>query len=1480
MCKAAKLRSLKERPPYSGLRRTVRWIGGILLFLLIAIIGIALLLLLPAVQTWTAQKLAERVSSEFGVEVRIDRVALDPFGPLVLKGVFISDLQGDTLIYTELLAVNGLRIHPRSNSIKAGSLELRDTRFALEKARGDTYSNLTQILRKLRSDDPSAAGEAWSFSVGEVKVDRIHFTFTDHTKEHAPFGVDFDHLDVHSSIHGRRFFMYKDSIAVKFEKLALADHSGFQLDRLSGAATVSPRGIGIGGMVLRTPESHIRGELKFTNESWTDYEEFTDRVDMRLQLDRSELDFGDISYFATELEGIRLPIKLKGLIRGTISDLRGRNLEMELGDRTRFSGSADLTGLPDMANTFMLIDVDELRTVPADLATLPVPPFTAGGSLQLPPEIWQLGEISFAGNFTGFTSSFTAYGTSNTALGELRTDLSYERNKETDIFTLSGRAATNAFRIGPLLKTDAIGPLAANIRIKGSGRSLAGMHVDLQGSFPFFTFQGRRIAGIEANGRLERNLFNGELKVADEHLVMDFKGLADMRGRWPEVDFSAEVGHIDLKALGFLPDQEYSALSVSIDAKGRVSPDSLLGRLEAQDVSYCDANGDHELGDIVLRSGRTMGRNVLELESEFADATITGTFLPTKLGRDVTDVIYSVFPVLREEMSAFGEDQRFDFTVYAKHTEAVLGLFVPGLVIDSGAVLEGSLDSREYDVDLSAQLPGVQYKDFHALDLELFAAKALDVLAFRLDSERQTWQDSIWFEGTSMTGKAYQDEIELAFGWKSSSSGTNGEVDLIGEVRGSRSIALDLLPSRLDLGRGNWQNDRTVHLEIDSSMVRIDSLVVQNSDQRLAVDGTISPDPGDPLAFILDQVELENFAPFLGGPKFEGVLNGSGQFFDLYKAPIVRSELRVDSVVIDGHEIGNVHLSAGWTQGQRAVELQGHIDRGAVKALDFNGQMILDEERSLELDLVMDRFDLKFIEPYLPSGLSDIQGIVTGTIDVTGNLGDPQLNGEVELFNAGLRIDYLNTLYTFDHRMKVAPDMFALDNVVIRDDEGNTATLVGTIIHDGLKDINYDISGSLDRLKVLETTIEQNDIFYGKAYGHGDVSVSGHAGFMEIDVDARTAAGTDIHFPIGGSTEVSAIGFINFISTDTGTVEEPPIDLAGVTLDMQVEVTPDAHFELIFDPTVGDIISGRGRGNIEMSVGQTGRFDMRGQVEISDGDYLFTLQNVVNKRFQLQPGGTIMWFGDPLDAHLDLQATYRVRAPLYDIMYEKNDAYRRRVPIDVVMQLRDRLLNPEINFEIRLPSVDEAVRTQVNSAMSTEDELNRQVFALIVLNRFVPPPSYAQSQEGRGGNVAGTTGFELMSNQVSNWLSRLSSDFDLGVNYRLGDNISQDEFEVAVSTQLFEERLLLSTNLGVAYGQQTTQNTNTLIGDFLVEYLLTQDGRLRLKAFSQSNDRNLNRTDQALTTQGAGLAYRVEFDNIWDRFFGWLGPKRKEEIER
>ncbi len=1472
-----KTNPLGAKGVYGKIFRTIGWTTIIVVLL---VIGLASALLLPGVQTWVANQLGGHLSERIGAEVRIGRVAIKPFGPIVLRDVFIGDLQGDTLIAAEGLRVQGLRVRPKSHLLQASSVVLERGRFALHTAQGDAHSNLTNLLAQIGSGDTTTTSDDWTIRVARVLIDDLHFSFYNDNEDHAPFGVDFDHVDVRASIMGRQLFMFGDSIAMEMESLALVDHSGFQLDRLSGSVAVRPQGIDIANMLLRTPRTEVHGGLRFITEGWAAYNSFTQEVMMRLELDSSRLNFGDIAYFAPDLEGVDLPIGVHGRIRGTVSELRGRNVSIAFGERSWFRGSADLSGLPDVPNTFMLVDVDELRTDPEDLALLPIPPFTGKTTLEIPAEVRHLGEMRFSGNFTGFTRAFTAYGVSNTALGELRTDLSYERDTLTNVFTLSGRAATSSFRIGPLLKTSSVGPLAANIRMNGRGTTLAGMRADLEGNFPFFTFEGRRITGITAKGRLERDLFNGKLDVNDEHLVMHFEGLADMRGRWPQVDFNAQLQHLDLRELGLLPEEEYSTLSMLVNAQGRLSPDSLLGRLEARQVSYCDERGEHDLGDIVLRSGRTQGRNVLELDADFADAIVIGDFLPTQVGDAVSNVIFSVFPALRDETQYVQAEQNFHFEVYTKDSEELLNLFMPGLEVDSGGVIQGGLDSRSFDLDISAELPGVRFGQLYARELEVMVDKTLDVLAFGVHSPHQTWKDSVWFSGTRITGKAYQDELEMALGWDASSSGTNGDIDLLGEVRGLHSYAFDLLPSKLHFGRGNWENHRPVHIEVDSSTVRVDSLVLHNQDQRLAIDGTISREPTAALGILFDDVRLENLDVFIPNPKLRGSVDGTAQLFGLYGAPIISSDLRVDSVTVDGHVIGDLLFTASWTQGERAIALNGHVDRGNVKALDFNGRMILDEGNTLELALIMDRFDLRVIDPYMPEGLSDVQGLVTGTIDVTGQLAEPKVNGEVDLANAGLRIDYLNTLYTFDHRVIIRPDMFAFDNVIVRDEEGNTGKLVGTIIHNGLKDWNFNVSGTMDRLMVLNTSLADNEIFYGRAYGSGDVSVSGYAGSMEIVVDARTAPGTDIHFPIGGSVEVSDIGFINFLSSDTTEQEQVAMDLTGVSLDMKVDVTPDAHFELIFDPTVGDILSGRGRGNMEMSVTPTGQFTMRGQVEISDGDYLFTLRNVVNKRFQLEPGGRIVWYGDPFDASLDLHATYRVRAPLYDIMYEKNDAFRRRVPIDVAMHLRDKLLNPEINFEVRLPSVDEAIRTQVNTVLNTEDEVNRQVFALIVLNRFVPPATHAGQDVPRGGNVAGTTTSELLSNQVSNWLNRLSSGFDLGVNYRPGDNITQDELEVAVSTQLLNERLLLSANAGVAYGQQTTQTNNQLIGDFLVEYLLTEDGKLRLKAFSQSNDRNLTRTDQALTTQGAGVAYREEFRTLGDLWQRVLNIFRSSEKDR
>jgi hypothetical protein len=1436
---------------------------------LLLVVLFAIAMLFPGVQTKVGGWLASAASERTGADVRIGRVAIGLDGSVRLADVHVGDLRGDTLFHVPELRVKGLRVDPDGHLVQLSRMELHNARFALATAQGDAHSNLTNLLNKLASGDTSSTGADWTVRCAHFLIDGLHFSFHDDNYPRKPFGVDFTHVDVPDAhVEGHRLVVVGDSINAFMERVSLTERSGFRVDQLAGATSVSGKGIRIEQMVLRTPVTDLRGKLSMASENWLAFNDFTQNVNLRLDLDSSKLDMSDVAWFAPELEGVRFPMTLSGKVRGTISELKGRNLKVHFAQRSYFEGNAEFSGLPEIANTFMVLDIDALRTDKDDLHRLPVPPFKERGLLQLPPEADLLGDIDFSGRFTGFLRAFTAQGRANTALGDLRTDLSYERDTLTDRIMLSGRAATNSFNLGALLGTRTIGTMAANVRLKANGRSLQTMKVDLDGDFPLLTINGRTVTGITANGHLERNLFNGELHARSEDLNVDFKGLADMRKRWPVVDFAAKLHHADLSALGFVDKPGYSSLNMDIKAAGRLSPDSLLGRLQLDGVSYCNADAEYDLGDLLVESGREAGENTLRLTSDFATAEVIGTFLPTRLPSAFAHVVYSVFPSLTDDVVYGHELQAFRYKVVARETEELFDLFIPGLFIAPNSTVEGSFSTRTFDLDLTADIPFMRFGAIGIDSLELIADKTLDLLAFSAHSTRQRFSDSLWTAGTAITGKAYQDELEFELGWETSNHGTNGDLELLGEVRGMRSITLDLLPSRLYFGRGTWHTDRTAQITIDSSTVVIDSLVLRNEGQLIALDGAITKDRSRPLGFALEGVDLLNLEPLLDGPVLSGTVEGEGRLFDLYGTPYVASYLCADSLAVKDIPVGDVRFAATWLEGQGALDLNGSLTRGPIKALDFSGRLGVKKDNVLDMVLIMDRFDLNFINPYMPEGISDIGGEVTGTIAVGGSLADPRMKGEVDVRNAGLRIDYLNTRYTFSNKVKVEPDMFTVDHAVVYDEEGHTGKMGATVIHERLEKWNYDIWGSMNNMLVLNTTEAMNGLYYGKAYGSGDFGVSGFQGLLEVNVDATTAPGTDIHFPVGGSTEVSPIGFVQFNSTDTADAEEE-VDLSGVSLDMDVHVTPDARMELIFDPTVGDIMAGSGVGNIEMSVTPSGDFSMTGQVEVTQGDYLFTLRNVVNKRFEVIPGGRIIWYGDPFDAQLDLQAVYKLRAPLYDIVPpgERTDAYKKRVPVEVVMGLRDKLMNPEIGFQVRLPSVDEGIKAQVSSVLSTDQERNRQVFALIVLNKFLQPPVYAGSGSPTGsGNVAGTTTSELLSNQVSNWLSGLSNDFDLGVNYRPGDNITQDELEVAVSTQLFNERLLLSTNVGVQYGARATTNSSSLIGDFQLEYLMTNDGKLRLKAFSVTNDRNLNQADQAPTTQGAGLAYRVDFDS-WGEFW-------------
>jgi len=1452
------------------------------LLLLATLLGaVSLALLAPSVQTRLAQWLGERLSAQAGTTISIDRVELRLFGPNRLHGVYIADLKGDTLIAADELWIRGLRVHPGAHLLEVRRVELHRSRFALSRAKDDLHSNLTNLLNKLSSADSTGAPSApWRFHCREVDIRALHFSYHDDNIPVLPFGLDVDHVDVPSAqILGRELAIAGDSVCFNFDQLTLTDRCGLVLNNLTGAARVAPRGIRVDGLHLITgPQrkgsigSEVRGDVDLRTQSLGDFDDLETKVFIHARLDSSRLQFADVALFAPDLEGVDYAIALRGMFQGPVNDLKGRHMDLYFGQRSAFHGDVGMTGLPDIRNTFIVLDAREIHTDPADLATLPIPPFLQKRRLVVPPEVGRLGRMTFRGNFTGFINSFTTYGDASTAAGPLNSDISFDRDTVTGYFQLRGKLATTGFDLGKVLETSAVGHIAMNMKVQAKGKDLNTLEAELEGTVPELGLAGFTIGGITLNGKLEKNLFNGELHCDDPKLKLDFNGLADLRGRWPDVDFTADVRRMDLRALGLVGGSGYSDLVMEVRAKGELAPDSLKGSVHMEDVSFCNDSLDLHLGNIDLVSEREAGVPVMRLESSMADAEVRGPFYPTLLPKALQGVLSGVFPALERPMDLPEDGQDLTFDVTVKDAQPLLNVLVPGLILSAGSHATGNFNDRKAELGLDAHFKQVGYKGFMGDSLVVSVEKNMDLLAFKVESNGAVRKDSMEMRQLEIVGKAYQDQVLLQASWVGRKKGNEGDLNLEATVNGPDSYTIELKPSKLVFDRGEWTNTRTARIQVDSTTITVDTLELVNADQVLRLGGTIGKDPSMALSFDLHDVRLENLRPLYQGPALHGALSGDGRVFDVYHSPYLLSYLCIDSLAFEDKTVGDLVFTAAYRNGEDAIDVNGTLQHDTLQALRFDGRLTPGQADELQVKLKMDHFDLRFLNPYLPSGISDVQGTVTGTINVTGKLAEPQVNGEALLTDAGLKINYLNTKYTFTHPVSIRPDAFFMDNVTLYDQQGGTAHASAfTVYHHGLKDWNFDVAIQMDSLLVLDTGPADNSLYYGRAIGRGDLNVEGYADNLGITVNAKTMPGTSLHFPLGASTDVSGIPFVRFTGKDDQTLSEnESVDLSGVHMDMNVEVTPDAKFELIFDPTVGDILRGRGQGNIAMSVTPSGDFSMKGDVAVVDGDYLFTLRNLVNKRFGIEPGGHINWFGDPFDASIDIDAVYRLRAALYDVMPAalRTEAYRKRVPVEVTMHLTQKLMNPDIGFEVRLPTVDEGVRTQVNSAMASTDDLNKQVFSLIVLNRFLPSdktntaaPGNTNTTDIGQGTLA--TGTELLSNQVSNWLSGISRSVDLGVNWRTGDAISQDEFELALSTAIFNDRLQLTTNFGLSYGAGgTQQGTNSFIGDFSAEYALTQDGKLHFKGFSQSNDRNLNQVDQAATTQGIGLAYRVEFDNF------------------
>jgi hypothetical protein len=1431
-------------------------------------IFVLLLLKSPSFQTVVSSHAAAWLSEELNAPVKVGSVDLSPFFLLKLGDVMIGDQKGDTIAYIPLLTVYISELSIAKKTIGIGNISLYDPVIKAIRDE-DSIPRYQFLITYFGGDTTETDSSGWKLTLKSFDLHNAFVIYQKLPVQPKPWGINYRDIQISSlSLMASGFESDADTFRLKIRNLSMFEKSGIAIRTLFADITIEPEKIRLDNFFVRTPGSAISmSELSFRFNSLEDFDQFEENVRIQAKLNPSQIDFRDAGYFSSYLKGLDEKILISGDIKGKISSLRGKNIFLSIRKKTRLHCDFSIDGLPDAEAAFWHFDFHRFTTSMEEISDLPIPPFNENVTLNLPSEAIKFGNISYKGKFSGFTTDFVAFGSFKTSLGELGSDASLKQSADGKTIHLKGRLWSNSIMAGQLAGVpEEIGNAGFAVSADGVINKNGTYKMTLKGDISHIRVRDYLYTNLVLNGVVTDKTFDGELHADDPNVKLDFFGKVDFSEKIPVYDFSCALEKCYFSRLHLFGNDSLARISVNINA--RISGndvDNLNGLVSLSEISYRSSKNILNANSIEISSAQGEAEKEIIIRSDIADVTLTGNFSFKTIADASTQFLADYFPSLQKKnndpklLKQMAENPSYiDFDIYTGKVNSFLKEFIPGLNIAENSRIKGHMDfsQRSLEFDATSLKVSMDETEFSEIDFTGNAAEGL----FRMEGNIGNLKQGESFSARDIIIgiNGHTDTCFVDLGWDRNDSlslagNLSGMVRFFRTAGGSTALSFEATPSMLWLADSAWYINEAVITYADST-VFVEKFVLNHENQYLYADGSVGREK-DNLDITINNFNLANLNIFLekDGYTFSGILTGNAHIKGILSSLKLNSEFEIDKLIINGEDLGKTVSSAQYNSDLQRIDLDGSMHRGVIKTISYKGYVSTKGDLNLHADL--NKVRMKIIEPFVEGILSEVRGDISGMLDITGTTAKPLAEGKITVQKASFMVDYLQTRYNFTGDILINNSSFDINDLRLFDANGNYADINGKVSHHNFSDIGLSIQITPVNFLMLNTRASDNELFYGKAIATGIIDVTGSLDEIKLKINARTEKDTRFFIPLSSSSEVSEYSFITYVSSQsTQTITEEKPRVTGLSMDFNLNVTPDAEVQIIFDSKVGDVIRGMGNGNLRMLINTNGDFQLFGDYVIEQGDYLFTLQNVINKKFQIEKGGTIRWNGDPYEAMMDMKAIYKLKTSLYDLTGDSTG----RVPVECILSMKNNLMQPEMSFSINLPESDPKAQGVISNL--PPDEINKQVISLLVMNRFVTPENMkgGVAENRSSGNALGVTSSELLSNQLSHWLSQISKDFDIGVNYRPGDDITADELEVALSTQILNDRVIVNGNVGV--GGQQHNTSSQFLGDFEVEVKVNRSGKLRVKGFTKSNESIIY--DTSPYRQGLGIFYKEDFDSF------------------
>lgn len=1433
-------------------------------------------------------------------------------GKIDLSKIVIDYDNAGTSLNTKLnlgkLLVNFNAIDLKKQLVDIKSIEFSDTKGNLVLGKVEK-----QALKNATAKDTSSAAEnaSWKVNLGKADFNKIAFAFDDMNAPRIKKGMDFMHLDLKNiSLKANNFYYSLDTISGDINSFTLQDKSGLNVQELKTNFYYGPKNAFLKNLYLKTPQTLLKDEVIAKYPSIESLSKNPENLYIDANINGSKLGFKDILLLIPTLSTTApfntMPnavMNINSKVIGKVGDLRIPKLEISGIGNTRIAASGTIKGLPNVEKAYFDLNIKNFQSTAKDLNAF-IPKGTLPANIQLPSTFAAKG--FFKGGINNFNTNLALV--SNYGMAKVKASFDQRvKNRE----KYDAVVDINNFDVGKLIKNDSVGRISLKANVKGIGLDPKTANATIDGTlikavFNKYTYQNLALKANVANG-----LFKATAGMKDPNLYFDLAANGSFKNKYPSVKMKLSLDSADLKALNLnaTPLKVRGFLDADIKT---ADPDYLNGKIFLTKLLVFNGKERYQLDSVKLISKATADSTSLKLTSQILSANITGKYKLTQVGAALSNSVAKYYDTGTSTSKADTlKPQKFIFALNVSD-DPILYALVPGLTRIEPIAIKGRYNSKGDTLIVNGTIPKVVYAGNTITNGRLkintdSAALKYSLLIDEIKSE------SLLLPKTSLTGQLKDNLIDYRLQVLDQS---NKERYLIaGNLKAleNRDSEFRLNLDGLKLNYENWKITNDNVIRFGENGVFADKFELSNSGQSIKIQSQ-QTSANSPIAIDFTNFRIETITSIISKDSLlaGGVMNGNVLAKNLANTPTFAADLQIKDFNFMTDTVGNLDVKVRNNKPNifdADVAITGNGNQVNLKGL-YNVS-----NSSFDMNLDMQRLNLKSIQGFTLGNIKDASGYLYGAFDITGTVNAPKLNGDLAFNNAVFNVTPLNSQF------KLGPDKIVFNgdgilfnNFSLQDSASNELALNGAIYTKTYTDFRFNLEVDADNFMAVSSTEKDNDLYYGKLFFDTRMRIKGDLNNPIIDGSLKINKETDLTLVLPQSDPGIADkeGIVEFIDQDDPAFNKAFVlpdslnktDFKGMNLTMTIEVDPKAELTMVIDKGNGDFVKLKGEAELSAGIDPSGKVSLTGKYELQEGYYEMSF-NFIKRQFKIDKGSSVLWTGDPLSATLDVTAIYVAETAPIDLVGDQlgsatqavRNTYKQKLPFNVLLKMEGELMKPEISFDVILPDGNYNVSTEIinNSKTKLEqlrqqpNELNKQVFALLLLNRFIGENPFA-SEAGSGGaeTLVRQSVSKIISQQLNDFAGNLIQgvelNFDLEAtdDYTTGQRENRTDLNVGLSKRLLNDRLkvTIGSSFGLEGPQQSNQQANNIAGDVAVDYSLSKDGRYLLRAY-RKNQYQVALQGQVIET-GLGFIVTMDynkFKELFERSKTKKRDKKKENIE-